>query len=69
VEEGEREGKKQGKRAPGTGEREGRPGEKKRKGARIRESREEGQMEFRKGLYAISENCKGLFVKHNFSSI
>jgi hypothetical protein len=45
-EEREREGKKQGKRAPGTGEREGRPGEKKRKGARIRESREEGQMEF-----------------------
>jgi hypothetical protein len=39
---------------------------RKRKGARIRESREEGQVEFPKGLYAISENCKGLSVKHNF---
>jgi hypothetical protein len=44
-------------------------GKKKKGDARIRKRREEGQMEFPKGLYAISENCKGLSVKHNFSSI
>jgi hypothetical protein len=36
---------------------------KKRKSSRIRESREEGQVGFPKGLYAISENCRDLSVK------
>jgi hypothetical protein len=43
-------------------------GEKKR-GTRIRESRGERQMEFPKDLCAISENCRGLSVKYNFSLI
>jgi hypothetical protein len=37
--------------------------EKKKGDARIRKRREEGQMEFPKGLYAISENCRDLSVK------
>jgi hypothetical protein len=37
------------------------PREKKNRG-------EEG-MEFSKGLYVITENCKDLFVKQNFPSI
>jgi hypothetical protein len=45
-------------------------GEKKTKGdARIRKRREEGQMEFSKGLYIIFENYRGLSIKHIFSSI
>jgi hypothetical protein len=36
---------------------------------RIRKRREEGQMEFPKGLYAISKNCRDLFVKQNFPLI
>jgi hypothetical protein len=44
----------------------GAAGEEKKRGARIRESREEGQMEFPKGLCAILENCRDLFVKHKF---
>jgi hypothetical protein len=36
---------------------------------RIRKSREEGQMGFSKGVYAKSENCRGLFVKQNFPLI
>jgi hypothetical protein len=47
----------------------GAAGEKKKRGARIRESREEGQMEFPKGLYAILENCRDLSIKHKFSLI
>jgi hypothetical protein len=50
-------------------ERGGAAGDKKRKSARIRESREEGQLGFSKGVYAISENCKDLIVKQNFPSI
>jgi hypothetical protein len=42
---------------------------RKRKGAWIRESREEGHMEFPKGLCAISENYRDLSVKHKFSLI
>jgi hypothetical protein len=42
---------------------------RKKGGARIRESREEGQVGFSKGVYAKSENCRGLFVKQNFSLI
>jgi hypothetical protein len=35
-------------------------------GAKIRKNREEGQMEFPKGLCAISENCRDLSVKYKF---
>jgi hypothetical protein len=31
-----------------------------------RDSREERQLGFSKGVYAKSENCRGLFVKQNF---
>jgi hypothetical protein len=45
-------------------------GRKGKKGdARIRKKREERQMDFLKGLYAISENCWGFSVKQNFPSI
>jgi hypothetical protein len=45
-------------------------GERKRKGnIRIRKRGEEEQMDFPKGLNAISENCRDLFVKQNFPSI
>jgi hypothetical protein len=47
----------------------GATGEEKKRGTRIRESREEGQIEFPKGLYAILENCRDLSVKHKFSLI
>jgi hypothetical protein len=40
-----------------------------KKGTRIRENREERQMDFPKGLYAISQNCRDLLVKQNFPSI
>jgi hypothetical protein len=55
----EREGKNR------DGDEDGAAGEKKR-GARIRESRGERHMEFSKDLCAISENCRGLSVKHKF---
>jgi hypothetical protein len=43
---------------------------KKKEGdGRIRKRREEGQMNFSKGLYAISENCRDLSVKQNFPLI
>jgi hypothetical protein len=39
-------------------------GEKKKMArARIRLKREERQLDFLKGLYVISENCRDLFVK------
>jgi hypothetical protein len=63
VDEREREGKKQRKREMG-----GRV-KRIRRSARIRESREEGQVGFSKGIYAKSENCRGLFVKQNFPLI
>jgi hypothetical protein len=44
----------------------GAAGEEKKRGTRIRESREEGQMEFPKGLCANLENCRDLSVKHKF---
>jgi hypothetical protein len=44
----EREGKKQGEKGEAAGDK------KEKKGARIRESREEGQVGFSKGVYAIS---------------
>jgi hypothetical protein len=45
-------------------------GERKKKGnIRIRKRREEEQMDFPKGLNAILENCRDLFVKQNFPSI
>jgi hypothetical protein len=45
-------------------------GRKGKKGdARIRKKREERQMDFPKGLYAISENCRDFSVKENFPSI
>jgi hypothetical protein len=44
-------------------------GRKGKKGdARIRKKREERQMDFSKGLYAISENCRAFSVKQNFPS-
>jgi hypothetical protein len=37
-------------------------GKRRKKGSvRIRKRREEEQMDFPKGLYAISENCRDLF--------
>jgi hypothetical protein len=51
------------------GDEDGAAGEEKKRGARIRESREERQMEFPKGLYAILENYRDLSVKHKFSLI
>jgi hypothetical protein len=44
-------------------------GKKKKGDARIRKRSEEGQMEFSKGLYIKSENCRDLFVKQNFPLI
>jgi hypothetical protein len=45
-------------------------GERKKKGnVGIRKGREEEQMDFPKGLNAISENCRDLFLKQNFPSI
>jgi hypothetical protein len=44
-------------------------GKKKKGDAKIRKRREEGQMEFSKGLYVKSENCKDLFVTKNFPLI
>jgi hypothetical protein len=45
-------------------------GERKKKGnIRIRKREEEEQMDFPKGLNAISEKCRDLFVKQNFPSI
>jgi hypothetical protein len=44
-------------------------GRKKKGNVRIRKRREEEQMDFPKGLNAISENCRVLFVKKNFPSI
>jgi hypothetical protein len=34
-----------------------------------RDSRGERQLGFSKGVYAKSENCRGLFVKQNFPLI
>jgi hypothetical protein len=50
-------------------ERDGRMGKKEQEEHRIRESRGEGQVGFSKGVYAKSENCRGLFVKQNFPLI
>jgi hypothetical protein len=44
-------------------------GKKKKGNVRIRKRREEEQMDFAKGLNAISENCRDLFVKQNFPLI
>jgi hypothetical protein len=45
-------------------------GRKKKGNIRVRKRREEEeQMDFPKGLNAISENCRNLFVKQNFPSI
>jgi hypothetical protein len=45
-------------------------GDRKKKGnIRIRKRGEEEQMDFPKGLNAISENYRDLFVKQNFPSI
>jgi hypothetical protein len=42
-------------------------GRKGKKGdAKIRKKREERQMDFSKGLYAILENCRGFSIKQNF---
>jgi hypothetical protein len=40
-----------------------------KEGRRIRESREGRQVGFSKGVYAISGNCKDLFVKKDFPLI
>jgi hypothetical protein len=42
---------------------------KQKRNVRIRKRREEEQMDFPKGLTAISENCRDLFVKQNFPLI
>jgi hypothetical protein len=44
-------------------------GNKKKGDARIRKRREERQLDFPKGLYVKSENCRDLFVKQNFPLI
>jgi hypothetical protein len=43
--------------------------ERKKGNGRIRKRREEEQMDFPKDLNTISENCRDLFVKQNFSLI
>jgi hypothetical protein len=66
--EREKEEKKQGEKEIGGRVKEtGRAPDKGEQ--RRRESREEGQAGFSKGVYAKSENCRGLIVKQNFPLI
>jgi hypothetical protein len=57
-----REGERQGKMSATSGRR-------KERDAREKRNRGETEKRLPKDLCAISENCKGLSIKHNFSSI